>query len=442
MPGKPIPLLEINFDGLASPAHNYSGLASGNLASERSKGLISRPRDAALQGWEKMKTLAEWGVPQAFLPPQLRPSIPALRRLGFHGDDRDVLRDAFEQAPEWFAACSSASSMWTANAAAVAPSSDTADGRVHFVPANLSSNFHRSIETKETAKILQTIFPPGGRFVHHQPLPATPLLADEGAANHIRLCAAENRNALHVFVYGTDRDAGQIETEKFPPRQTRQASQAVARLLCLSPDHVLFIRQNPKAIDAGVFHNDVISVGHEDLFLFHEEAFAEPNQAISSICDQFGGDLQLVEVPSSEVSLDDAVATYLFNSQIVSLHDGSKLLISPVECRENPKTAKFIQQKIVEGNNSISQAIFLDLRQSMQNGGGPACLRLRVRLTEKETAKLPPRTFFNAETESWLREWIERNYPEELKLDDLASHQTYLKNAAALEELRAWMIPD
>src|SRR5215475_8689569 len=108
---------EINFDGLVGPTHHYAGLSSGNLASEGHAGEVSNPRAAALQGLEKMRFVAGLGVGQAILPPQPRPDIGLLRRLGFEGTDGAVLARARRSAPELLSAASSASAMWVANAA-------------------------------------------------------------------------------------------------------------------------------------------------------------------------------------------------------------------------------------------------------------------------------------------------------------------------------------
>ncbi|MDF1816278.1 MAG: N-succinylarginine dihydrolase [Verrucomicrobiales bacterium] len=424
---------EVNFDGLVSPTHNYSGLATGNLASKRSSGSVSRPRDAALQGLAKMRTLAERGVSQAFFPPQLRPSIVALRRIGFSGSDSDVLSTAFATSPGLFAACSSASSMWTANAAIVAPSIDSRDSRVHFTPANLVTNYHRSIEVDETASLLRAIFHDTDHFVHHQPLPATAAFADEGAANHTRLAG------LHLFVYGRsdgDRDEGPV---RFPARQTLEACQAIARLHQLAAEKVFYLRQNPEAIDAGVFHNDVISVGNENVFLYHEKAFCDQAQVLADIVAAAGETIHWVAVPEEKVSLRDAVDTYLFNSQIVTLPAGGMLLLCPSECRDHDGVHEFITEYIVGGENPIEEVVFQDLRQSMRNGGGPACLRLRVLLTEEEIEALPPKVFFTSGTDAFLRNWIDRVYPEELTLEDLCQYDRYLANAKALEELHHWI---
>src|SRR5678816_4173475 len=133
----------MNFDGLPGPTHNYSGLAHGNLAAERNAQQDANPREAALQGLAKMRALAARGFSQAVLPPQERPDVDALRALGFAGTDHDVIVAAGRDAPELLAACSSAASMWVANAATISSAPDCADGRMHVTPANLVTHFHR-----------------------------------------------------------------------------------------------------------------------------------------------------------------------------------------------------------------------------------------------------------------------------------------------------------
>src|SRR5690242_2694348 len=115
-------LREFNFDGLVGPTHNYGGLSPGNVASTLHGGEISNPREAALQGLEKMRFVSSLGVGQAVLPPQPRPSLKALRALGFVGSDEEVVTRAARESDHLLRLCSSAASMWTANAATVAPS--------------------------------------------------------------------------------------------------------------------------------------------------------------------------------------------------------------------------------------------------------------------------------------------------------------------------------
>ena len=192
---------EFNFDGIPGPTHNYSGLAQGNLASERNKSQVAQPREAALQGLAKMRALAQRGIPQAVLPPHERPAMDALRTLGFTGSDADILARVARDAPSLLAACSSAAAMWVANAATVSASRDTPDGRVHFTPANLATHFHRALEAPTTTAVLRAVFADETRFVVHDALPSTPQTGDEGAANHTRVATADG-TGVDFFVYG------------------------------------------------------------------------------------------------------------------------------------------------------------------------------------------------------------------------------------------------
>jgi succinylarginine dihydrolase len=423
---------EANFDGLVGPTHNYAGLAHGNVASQANKRRPANPRAAALQGLEKMRRVAALGVTQAVLPPQRRPDLKWLRGLGFSGNDAAVLEKAAKADPVLLAACYSASAMWTANAATVSPSADSADGRVHITPANLSSQVHRSVEAPHTSDWLKRVFP-GRRFAHHDPLPPGRGFADEGAANHIRLASAHGSPGLQVFVYGFAGLAAPSgispATRRFLPRQSLDASKAVARLHGLDPDRTVFLAQNPAAIDAGVFHNDVISVGNADLLFCHEAAFLDQPVALRSLRKRFaalsgddgkgGGALRILEVADREVPLSVAVSTYLFNSQILDLPDGGMLLLAARECREHAATLKYLEALPAQGMG-ITAVEYADLRQSMRNGGGPACLRLRVAMTQREWAAVPAGVKFDEALYERLQAWVEKHYRDRLLPADLA----------------------
>ncbi|MFO1447052.1 MAG: N-succinylarginine dihydrolase [Opitutaceae bacterium] len=435
---------EVNFDGLVGPTHAYAGLSHGNLASMTHGGAVSNPREAALQGLAKMKCLADLGVLQAVLPPQERPDIATLRRLGFGGPgDAAVLESAARQAPALLAACGSASSMWVANAATVTPSADTADGRVHFTPANLTAKFHRSIEPPQTTRTLRALFRDEAHFVVHPPLPAAQALGDEGAANHTRFAPRHSERGLHFFVYGHasfDPGAGATRTVRFPSRQAREASEAVARGHGIDPGQLLFAQQHPEAIDAGVFHNDVIAVGNENVLLHHECAFERTPEVIDALQRRYaalhdGAELTCIEVPRTRVSLADAVGSYLFNSQLVTLSPGRMALIAPSPCSEIPSVRDFIQDLLAGGCPNLQDVHYFDLKQSMRNGGGPACLRLRVVLTAPELAALPPQILLNDATHAALTAWVKRHYRDTLVAADLADPQLLTETRSALDEL-------
>jgi succinylarginine dihydrolase len=433
---------EVNFDGLVGPTHNYSGLALGNVASAAHRGLVSNPREAALQGLAKMKALADAGFMQGVLPPQPRPAVAWLDRLGFTGTPAEKLAAAHAADPALVHAISSAAAMWTANAATVTPSADASDGRVHFTAANLQSSFHRAIEAPTTAAVLTAIFANPGHFTHHPALPATPAFADEGAANHTRLCATYDSPGLHLFVYGRggfDRGAAtEASPEHFFARQTLEASQAIARQHGLNPDQCVFARQSPEAIDAGVFHNDVIAVGNGPVLLYHETAFADEDGVLGELSMKMrtlGSELCLVRISREAVSLDDAVATYLFNSQLLTCGDGAMALIVPAECARNAAVTAEMDRIVADSGNPIARYQAYDVKQSMDNGGGPACLRLRVALSPTERAAMNPKVLLDDALHAELMAWVNRHYRDRLAIDDLADPQLISETRGALDEL-------
>ncbi len=436
------PAIEANFDGLVGPTHNYAGLALGNLASTKNAEQPSNPRKAVLQGLAKMKALADLGLAQGVLPPHERPHIATLKRLGFGGKDADVLRKAHRDAPGLLAAMASASSMWTANAATVSPSADTIDRKIHFTPANLATNLHRAIEPETTARVLRAIFPGKKHFAHHEPLPATLAMGDEGAANHTRLCADYGAPGLELFVYGKGADADP-QPKNFPARQTRAASEAVARLHGLDAARCRYAQQTPELIDKGVFHNDVIAVGNRELLLYHERAFADTDDVRSWIHTGFapsGIAPVFVEVPEREVTIVDAIGSYLFNSQLVCPPRGNgqsatMTLVCAHECEENPRVWTAIQRILSDPGNPITDVRVFDLRQSMRNGGGPACLRLRVVLTDAEYKAVNPKIWLEDTLYARLVAWARKHYRDHLVLADLADPQLLDESRAALDEL-------
>ena len=426
--------IEANFDGLIGPTHNYGGLSAGNIASIQHMKQTSNPKKAALQGLAKMKALYDIGFVQGILPPQPRPDISALRNLGFSGDDARVLKSAASQAPELLSACNSASSMWTANAATVSSSFDTEDGKVHFTPANLVSKFHRSTEPATTASLLKVIFKDEHFFQHHPALPAASVLGDEGAANHTRFCSDYHQPGVSFFVFGRYGFDSSKPGPKYPARQTVEASRSIARQHRLKNNSVVYAQQNPDAIDKGVFHNDVIAVGNKNLLLCHEKAFLDQASVYNELLKGTAGQLQILEVPECRIRLETAVQTYLFNSQLLSRSDGKMILVAPSECENNPAVADYLNE-LVSGDNPIDQVMAFDLRQSMKNGGGPACLRLRVVLNEQELQAVNTGCLMTDTLYSQLIQWVERHYRDQLKDSDLADPRLLTESREALDQL-------
>ncbi|MBB5189341.1 succinylarginine dihydrolase [Silvimonas terrae] len=428
---------EANFDGLVGLTHNYAGLSFGNVASQNNAASVANPRAAAKQGLRKMKALADMGFLQGVLAPQERPSMRFLRSQGFHGSDHEMILRAAKEAPAILAAASSASSMWVANAATVSPSADTPDGRVHFTPASLSSKLHRAIEAPTTTRVLQAVFRSDQHFAFHPPLLGTPALGDEGAANHTRFCADYGQRGVEFFVYGRSEYAGGPAPVKYPARQTLEASAAIARVHGLAADTVVLAQQHPDVIDAGVFHNDVIAVGNRDILFCHEHAFLDQPGVLAEIrrkLSPLGAELKVIEVPASAVSVRDAVTSYLFNSQLLTRPDGKTVLVVPQECRDNPHVSAYLDQ-LMASRGPIDDVLVFELRESMRNGGGPACLRLRVVLNEAEQAAVNPQVWINDQSFTLLDDWIGRHYRDRLVDSDLADPKLLDECRTALDEL-------
>ena len=437
---------EVNFDGLIGPTHNYSGLSHGNLASQSHAAMVSYPKAAALQGIGKMRALIRLGYKQGFFLPQVRPDLGVLRQLGFTGSPLEVLEKVSAEAPHLLSMVYSASSMWAANAATVTPSADAADNKVHFTAANLVTTVHRAIECQQTTHCLSTVFADSEHFEIHGPITGHPTFGDEGAANHNRLCGAYGHKGVGLFVHGDrgiNRDGGDGDGVQaptlFPARQTLEASRAVARQHGVLDDSV-FLQQNPAAIDAGAFHNDVVAVSNGPVLFYHETAFvsAAANDAfarIKSIVPNF----KPICVPATEVSLDDAIRSYLFNSQLLASPSGEMsemTLIAPLECQETESVRSFLQNLSRDESQPIRDVVFVDVRQSMSNGGGPACLRLRVVLNEAELAAVDPRFIATDPVLDVLEEWVNGFYRDEVSpadLKDPAFMEASLRALKALE---------
>lgn len=428
---------EVNFDGLIGPTHNYAGLSTGNIASSKNAHLVSHPRQAALEGLEKMRTLMRLGYTQGFLPPQCRPRLDILRQLGFQGSDDQVIQRACQQEPRLLAMVYSASSMWAANAATVTPSIDSHDGKVHFTPANLVTTAHRAMEHTETQAALNTLFADKRYFSVHAALPSHECFADEGAANHTRLSLNYGQAGVGLFVYGRDE---QPTTQHFPARQTLKASQAIARQQGVT--HPVFLQQNPAAIDAGAFHNDVVAVGNGPVLFFHQEAFVADQQvAAFEQIKKHIPEFHPIMVPSSDVSMTDAIQSYLFNSQLLASPCGAmdKMhLIAPTECENNPAVKAYLDRLVLDTSQPIQQVTYVNVRQSMSNGGGPACLRLRVVLTEEELQAVAKPYVFRDESQiDALCEWVKTYYREDLYPSDLQDPQLKVESDKALQALKS-----
>jgi len=425
---------EVNFDGLIGPTHNYSGLSLGNLASQSHAAMVSHPKAAALQGIAKMRTLMQLGYKQGFLLPQIRPELGLLRQLGFSGNATEVLQAVATHAPELLGTVYSASSMWAANAATVTPSIDATDGKVHFTTANLVTTVHRAIEHQQTTRCLQKVFADQDFFEVHMSLTAHPVFGDEGAANHNRLCTNYANSGVGLFVHGD----GVVQPKRFPARQTLAASRSVARQHGVLESSV-FLQQNPDAIDGGAFHNDVVSVANGPVLFYHELAFlSDASEVAFNQIRQVVPNFNPICVPDNVVSLADATKSYLFNSQLLAAPFGSMdemTLIAPLECKQNESVRAYLQDLSSNETQPIRDVVFVDVRQSMSNGGGPACLRLRVVLNEKELAAVDQRFIASNAILDQLENWVNQFYRDNLSPGDLKDPEFMHDSFRALKAL-------
>ncbi len=413
-------LVEINFDGIVGPSHNYAGLSLGNLASTKNAGQVSRPRRAALEGLDKMRANLALGLTQGIFLPHPRPHRAWLADLG---------TDIEEAEPALAANAMSASAMWAANAATVSPAPDAADGKCHLTVANLRTMPHRSHEWPATLAQLQLAFG-SDAFAVHGPVP--PAFGDEGAANHMRLAPAHGEPGVEIFVYGVSGGA-------FPARQHIEASKTIARRHRLDADRIIFAEQSERAIAAGAFHNDVVAVANERVLFAHEHAFADKASLVEA-CERLVPGFEYVEVSEGDVPLGDAVKSYLFNAQLATPPSGETTLIVPAEARETPSVWRWIERHIA-GNGPIRRVEVVDVRQSMANGGGPACLRLRV---VADPATVDPRFLVDDAKLDRLAEVVTARWPQEIDhadlqqpslIRDIEAARTALLDALDLAEL-------
>ncbi len=420
---------EVQCDGLIGPTHNYAGLSFGNIASEDNAGETAYPKQAALQGLEKMRFVHELGCTQLILPPPLRPNMALLERLGVQGvcDQDATLSDIIRSA--W-----SASTMWAANAATISPAPDTEDGQLHITIANLVNSLHRAQEADERYTLFTTLF--GAVAQVHPPLSACVPYGDEGAANHMRLSASHGDEGVEIFVYGRDDASGDVP-HRFPARQTRKASEAVARLHHVPKERCVFVQQHPHAIDQGVFHNDVIAMSNEHVLLYHEYTFHDEADVIAELQDKADFPLTLIRISDEVLPLADAVSSYFYNSQLLSLSDGMMAVIAPYEVKENKYAYAVMEALLQADDNPISAVHYLDVRESMRNGGGPACLRLRIVMEDAMIGQIATPYLFSPQRYEVLKDCIERYYPTAIVPNDIYSKEMLHHVTLAHEQLMA-----
>jgi succinylarginine dihydrolase len=223
----------------------------------------------------------------------------------------------------------------------------------------------------------------------------------------MRVAARHDAPGVEVLVYGVSGGA-------FPARQHLEASKAIARLHTLDPRRTVFAEQSEEAIAAGAFHNDVVAVANERVLFAHEQAFAD-KQPILDGCAAHVPGFEYVEVAAADVPLGEAIKSYLFNAQLVTPPDGQTTLIVPTEARETASVWSWLERHLA-GNGPIRRVEVVNVRQSMANGGGPACLRLRV---VADPATIDPRFMADDSKLDRIAEVVRRHWPEQIRHDEL-----------------------
>ena len=421
---------EINFDGLIGPTHNYAGLSQGNLASQKHLNQTSNPKAAALQGLNKMRLIMDQGIPQGFFLPHERPHLMTLRAIGFGGTDEEVINQVAKKNPALLKNVYSASSMWSANAATFSPSIDSNDQKIHITPANLNSMFHRSIEHEFTKTQLELMF--DGVAKVHEPIKNISGYGDEGAANHLRVSAQHLMPGFQIFVYGSS--AFEVH-QGIIARQAEEISQAVSIQHQLDPDRVLFLKQNEQAIHSGSFHNDIVSLANEEIFIFHQEAFAdrvELERVLHQLKDHVKG-FHPIEILSKDISLDDLVSSYLLNSQLITVKNNEMMMLLPEEVQNHGNCMKWLEE--IKSSSPIKRLEFVDIHQSMMNGGGPACLRFKAVVNSDELDKINKKFLLSPEKLINLRALVSKHYRDRINPDDLLDIKLMEESYLFLDEL-------
>ena len=429
---------EINFDGLIGPTHNYSGLSDGNIASKKNFFSVSNPKEAALQGSKKAKILINAGLNQGLFLPHERPFIPGLKKLGFSGDNETILKSAYEYSKVLLSNFSSASSMWAANAATISPSPDTKDGKVHITPANLNTMFHRSLESDFTYTQCKLIFS-DTCFVVHKPALSISGYGDEGAANHLRISKTHEDKGFEIFVFGEsafkEEAFAEYQKTSFIKRQALEVSKSVALSHQLDRNNVFYLQQHPRAIDKGSFHNDIVSLSNENIFIAHEKAFLN-RDVLNHVLKHLEMEVEnfnYIEIPDKEIPLDDIISSYLLNSQLFTNGEGEMQLILPAEVQNYENCMQWLDK--LKQTSDVKLFDFVNIKQSMMNGGGPACLRLKVILNEDEIKKVNKNFILNNKRLELIEDLIEREYRDVLYPDDLKDPSLLEESRRVLDEL-------
>ena len=290
---------------------------------------------------------------------------------------------------------------------------DNIDNAIHITVANLNSMMHRSIEPKFTYKMLKRIL--NKKVNINKSLLNLPNIGDEGAANHIRIAERHNVPGYQIFVYSSEN----ISHAKTIERQSLIGSKLIARKNCVEDQRVFYLQQSNRAIRYGSFHNDIVSTANENIFIYHEEAFESTQElkVILAKLKKLVPNFKPIKILNSEIDLQTIVSSYLLNSQLISLPSGGMMFLLPSEVKQYPNCMQWLEK--ISAEEEIKKIKFIDVKQSMRNGGGPACLRLRMIFNENEISSVNKNFLLDDNKIDLLTNLIENKYRDRLQPDDL-----------------------
>ena len=208
----------------------------------------------------------------------------------------------------------------------------------------------------------------------------------------------------------------------------------------LSPKKTLLVKQHPKAINEGAFHNDVVCTADQNILFYHELAFAESHTVLQKIKKALAPQKLLqIKVREKQISLKEVVRSYLFNSQLLPAPDNKKnqpkkwILIAPDGCQKLRAVKDYLQY--LTTSTPIKKVHFVLLNQSMIYGGGPACLRLRVVLTPEEVKHIHQGVLLTPQLYQQLKKWIHKYYRDRLSPAELIDPLLIRESKEALQAL-------
>lgn len=386
-------LNQVFIDCMPGPTSHFGGHSIGNIASMTSKNMPSNPKKAAIEWLDKVSLVQSLGAKQIVLPPHRRPLI--------HHANHPRLENL------------SSGFIWMANAGHFIPATDTTLHAHQFIPANMKSGHHRKNEHRFHAYWIKQILKNINHHIH------SPLRAcDEGAANAIRLW--KNNQSIFILVHGHPKTA-------FPSRQSKDSFNELQSLVKLK--NLIILQQKSKAIDHGVFHNDVISFGFKNVLFCHEHSFEDQKNQLYQLNQLFlnttKSKLHIIQINEQDLPLTECIDTYLFNSQVILINNKITLL-SPKAAKRNEKSFKIIQEWIA--NDYIHDVKFIDINSSLMNGGGPACLRLCIYLLDSEIHAIPRQFWLTSKKINELKQIIETKYPSSLDLSDIQKKTNHYRS--------------